>query len=82
MARYRSPNGSEIVGTAEQVLATANVSGIDPHTGEPEYAGDTEIHWDTQVTLTRDRKILFVDDNGDEWTFDQLTMIEGSDDES
>lgn len=81
MARYTSPNGSEIVGTAEKLLATANISGIDPETGEPEFAGDTEIHWDTQETLERDGKTLFVDDSGEEWTFDQLTTIDEDDED-
>ncbi|MGR9276154.1 hypothetical protein ACU8KI_16250 [Rhizobium leguminosarum] len=71
--RYVSPNGYAIVGTAETVLATAWISEIDPETGEPEYEGGTKIYWDTQETLERDGKILFVCQNGEEWTFDQLT---------
>jgi hypothetical protein len=36
------------------------------------------VDWDGQTTLTRDRKTLFVDDDGTEWTFDQLTKVEDS----
>lgn len=69
---FRSPNGHLIVGTAETVLATAWISRIDPETGEPEYEGGTRIYWNTQETLERAGKILFVCTKGDEWTFDQL----------
>lgn len=81
MARYQSPTGAEIVGTSDQLLAT-DITGIDPETGEPEYEGSTEIHWDTQVTLTRDRKRLFIDDSGEEWTFDELEMIDEEDEDN
>jgi hypothetical protein len=69
---FLSPNGHAIVGTAETILATARISDIDPETGEPEYEGGTDVHWDTQETLERDGHILFVCEQGEEWTFDQL----------
>ncbi|MBY5537713.1 hypothetical protein HFO58_31985 [Rhizobium leguminosarum] len=69
---FTSPNGHPIVGTAETVLATAWISSIDPETQEPEYEGGTQIYWDTQESLTRDGKLLFVCSEGEEWTFDQL----------
>ncbi|THK33458.1 hypothetical protein EHS39_36220 [Ensifer sp. MPMI2T] len=72
---YKSPNGSPIVGTAEKILATANITGINPD-GTPNYEGGSDIHWDTQKALVRDGKILFVDEDGDEWTFDQLVLVE------
>ncbi|MGO6727243.1 hypothetical protein ACCS45_03850 [Rhizobium ruizarguesonis] len=70
--KFLSPNGHAIVGTAETILATARISDIDPETGEPEYEGGTDVHWDTQETLARNGHILFVCEQGDEWTFDQL----------
>lgn len=73
---YKAPNGKRIVGTAETVLATAWISHIDPETGDPEYEGGTKIYWDTQETLTRDGKILFVCTGGEEWTFEQLIPVE------
>ncbi|AGC36164.1 hypothetical protein B7L88_gp124 [Rhizobium phage RHEph10] len=72
---YRSPTGNVIVGTAETVLALAQIIGINQD-GTPEYEGGTTIHWDTQRTLTRDGKILFTDEAGEDWTFDQLTENE------
>ncbi|MGO7308821.1 hypothetical protein ACCS91_33740 [Rhizobium ruizarguesonis] len=77
---YRSPNGHEIIGTAEIILATAPISGINAD-GTPIYTSwaSTEVDWDTQETVKRDGKILFVDEEGDEWTFDQLVPEEDSD---
>ncbi|RWB95616.1 MAG: hypothetical protein EOQ56_28115 [Mesorhizobium sp.] len=78
MARYVSPTGHDIVGTYERVYGVAHIYGIDD-TGEPIYAGDTKIDWDSQVTLTRDGKQIFLDEGGDEWTFDQLVKEENED---
>lgn len=70
--KYQSPAGNAIIGTAERVRGTAWISDINPETGVPEYAGGTEVHWDTQETSERNGKTLFVCTEGDEWTFDQL----------
>jgi hypothetical protein len=75
MSRYRAPNGELIIGTAEMVLCTANIDGISDD-GMPDYTGDTDVHWDTQETQTKNGKILFVCESGDEWTFDQLNKVE------
>jgi hypothetical protein len=32
----------------------------------------TEINWDSAETVTRKGQRIFVDENGEEWTFDQL----------
>ncbi len=80
--KYAAPNGSPICGSAEFVLATASISSINAD-GTPVYdGGGTEIHWDTQKQFTRDGKPLFVDEDGAEWTFDQLTVIEESIDDA
>jgi hypothetical protein len=34
------------------------------------------MFWDDTEPLTRDGKILFLDADGESWTFDQLTKIE------
>lgn len=73
--KYASPTGSPIIGTADIAPCRANIVGIHPD-GTPEYAGDTTIFWDDQTTKTRDRKPLFLDEGGEEWTFDQLTPVE------
>jgi cold shock CspA family protein len=71
---YNSPKGHAIIGTSEKVLATASISGINDD-GTPVYAGGSEVHWDTQRTLTTKGKICFVCESGNEWTFDQLTAV-------
>lgn len=81
MANYVSPKGSPIIGTLERLTGRAELEGIDPETGEPEYAGGTEIFYDDQTTVTRDGKIVFLDESGEEWTFDQLVLDESDDDD-
>lgn len=76
MADYLSPNGSPIIGTLERLSGRAEISGIDPTTGEPEYSGGTAIFYDDQETVQRDGKIVFLDNGGDEWTFDQLALVD------
>ena len=71
MANWLSPNGHRIIGTSDVILATAMISGISED-GEPEYYGESEVNWDSQETRERDGKILFVCEDGEEWTFDQL----------
>lgn len=78
MRQYSSPNGHLITGTADKVFVTASIYGFDEN-NQPVYAGGSEVHWDTQVTLERDGKPLFVCENGDEWTFDQLVLNEEQD---
>jgi len=70
--KYVSPNGALIIGTAEMVAATAWITDIEPLTGSPVYRGDTEVHWDSQQTRQQNGKIIYVCEDGDEWTFDQL----------
>lgn len=74
MAEFTSPTGSPIIGTLERLTARAEIIGIDPSTGVPEYAGGTEIFYDDQTTVKRDGKIVFLDADGEEWTFDQLVL--------
>lgn len=74
-SKYTAPDGAPIVGTAETLTATSTIFGIKPD-GTPEYDGSTEINWDDQKTVRRDGKIIFEDDKGREWTFDQLVKVE------
>lgn len=73
---WYSPTGSQILGTLERLSARAEIVDIDPKTGEPEYQGSTTIFWGDERTVTRDGKTVFLDENGAEWTFDQLTSEE------
>ena len=65
------------------ICATALIAGIGDN-GEPEYEGESEVHWDTQESQLRDGKTLFIDESGELWTFDQLVLAleddEGDDD--
>jgi hypothetical protein len=70
-----SPTGAEIIGTSDAVLCTANITDIEED-GTPVYSGETDVDWDSQTTKERDGKPLFIDDDGQEWTFDQLTWEE------
>ncbi|TDW20460.1 hypothetical protein EV128_12590 [Rhizobium azibense] len=80
MKQYQSPNGSSIVGTSDYVLVTAHIKGIHDD-GTPDYAGDSKIDWDSQETQLLEGKLLYIDEDGVEWTFDQLTPIEESTDD-
>lgn len=75
-----SPSGVRITGTADRVLATAWIGGgwekKDDGTFEFEYAGESELDWDSQQTITRKGKRVFVDENWNEWTEDQLVLRE------
>lgn len=82
MANYLSPTGNPIIGTLERLAGVANLTGIDPVTQEPEYSGGTTVWWDEQKTVERDGKTVFVDQEGGEWTFDQLVLDEVEDEEA
>lgn len=69
---YLSPHGVPIVGTLERVDALGRISGISDK-GEPDFSGDTEVFWDTQTTVRRDGEIVFLDEDGGEWLFYELT---------
>jgi hypothetical protein len=80
---YLSPNGSRILGTSELLYARADIIGIDEETGEPEFDGHTEVFWDTQSTQTKKDghtvRILYLCEDGEEWTFDQLVPDDAED---
>lgn len=76
----RRPWGCGIIGTSDTILAVALISGIGED-GEPEYAGESDINWDSQETREREGKTLFVCADGEEWTFDQLKPGEPEDED-
>lgn len=71
MTTWRAPNGDAIVGTLEKLIGTALISGIEDD-GTPIFDGETKVDWDSQVTVTREDKIIFLDESGNQWTFDEL----------
>jgi hypothetical protein len=76
-----APNGSVIIGTAELIEGTARIDGaLPPGAGrtrfELQYSGGTDVDWDSQTTRLRERKRLFVDEDGSLWPEDELTLRE------
>jgi hypothetical protein len=70
---WYSPQGTEIVGTLETITGRASIQDISD-TGEPDYSGGTEVFWDEQKTVLNEAgQAIFLDENGEQWTFDQLT---------
>jgi hypothetical protein len=70
---YYSPKGALITGTLETVRCRALIAGIEAD-GTPYYAGETEVFWDEQKTVCNEKdQIIFLCEDGLEWTFDQLT---------
>jgi hypothetical protein len=89
LKNYRSPTGALIVGTLETLQGIALSEGLydrdEPATdtacsvrkGEPEWAGETEVNWDSQVSVKRAGSLVYVDDDGDEWAFGDLVEEDG-----
>lgn len=69
---WYSPNGQLITGTLETIKGRSHISGISAE-GIPEHSGGTEVFYDESRTVERDGKLVFLDEAGGEWTFDQLT---------
>jgi hypothetical protein len=74
--RFKAPNGSPIIGTLERISGRADAEHYS-ETGDPEYDGGTEVFWDDQETVCRrvgdTLSIVYLDEIGIEWTFDQLS---------
>lgn len=77
---WYSPKGVQITGTLETIKGRATISGISSE-GVPEHAGGTEVFYDESRTVERDGKLVFLDEEGGEWTFDQLTSNPPDDDD-
>ncbi|MCO5145399.1 MAG: hypothetical protein M9895_04365 [Aquamicrobium sp.] len=80
MKTYLSPDGSEILGTLETLIGRAEIIGINDD-GTPEYQGGTEVFWNAQKTVRRDGQIVYLDEAGREWTFDELVPADMEEDE-
>jgi hypothetical protein len=73
MKQLYAPNGNLIVGTLETIKGRANVTGWNDDRS-PEYAGSTEIFWDDQRTVQRDGNIICLDEDGEEYPFNECTL--------
>lgn len=76
---WYAPNGLEIVGTLETMTGRAAVTSISDD-GIPTHEGGTEVFFPSK-TVERDGKFVFLDEDGEEWTFDQLTSERPEDDD-
>jgi hypothetical protein len=74
--QYVSPTGAPIQGTLELLSGVCRVDGVNDD-GTPSYLeSGTEIFWDDQQTAKKNGKLVYLDLNGAEWTFDQLKLQE------
>ena len=74
-----APTGSLILGTLEQLTGRAEIETGSYYyradgTIDFEYNGGTKLFYDDQTTILRNGKRLFLDENGEEWTEDQLVL--------
>lgn len=79
-----SPTGAEIIGTAEVIEAVADISPGSFTRNEKgelefEYAGYTNLHWNSQKTRRIHGERVFVDENSEEWPEDQIKLVEADD---
>lgn len=84
----KSPKGHLIQGTAEIIKGTAGVTfgvGKDGAITWDYDGSGTAVDWNSQETEKRDGRDLFICENGQLWTLDQLTIEddgEAEDDET
>lgn len=70
--RFVSPNGVLIIGTLAKVPARVNALEYDAD-GIPQWDGGTELFWDEMDTVERKGSLVYIDEEGGEWAFDQLS---------
>jgi len=81
MMRFEKPRcpvcGEEPASILEMLLAHAWVSKADAHEGEPlwDYAGESDILWDTQEPLEREGKVRLYCSAGHDWET-RMTLVQ------
>lgn len=81
MKQYRTKTTHVLINrTLETVSAACDVVGINDD-GTPEYSGDkTEIFYDEMRQKEEGGKLVYLDEDGESWTFDELEPVpEGED---
>lgn len=77
MPRYASPNGVPIDRVLETVPCGAGIKDIAADGSSVEYdPSGSDVFWDDQRPVKRNGSFVFLDADGDEWTFDQLVLVE------
>jgi len=72
---YVKKTGEKIIGTYDLIPGTALINGFDD-AGEPEYYGETDVHWDDQRQQAWDGKLVYVCESGQLWTLDDCEFRE------
>ena len=74
-----SPTGSRICAEVDTIIGHAGIAYFtkdDDGALVPEFAGETEVIWDSQIPELVDGQRQFIDEYCDTWLEDQLTIIE------
>jgi hypothetical protein len=78
MAKFKAPNGLMIQCVLETVPCIVGIDSISDDGSEVEYDGNgSDVLWDDQKPVMRNGLRVFLDEDGGEWTFDQLERVEG-----
>jgi hypothetical protein len=78
MKQMRAPTGLRIVGTADTVNVTAEVTGWSD-AGVPDYSGGSGsvVDWNSQLTRTNANGVmLVVDEDGGLWPVNMCTLVD------
>ena len=79
MGRLVAPSGHAIVGTLDRIPGIAKINGASRNgeTGEYDldWEGHTEVLWNDQVTIYRQKERVFVDEDGGEWLESDLKLV-------
>lgn len=77
--RLISPDGTEITGTLERCPCRAYVASwemVDGKVCVEDYAGESEMFWDDQVTVERDGALVVLDEDGTEYLASDCTLVD------
>lgn len=75
--QFLSPKGDRIAGTADLVpgVARVNVFNLDESGFIPEYAGETEMFWDSQTQVYIKGQKVYTDEEGTNWRESELLKV-------
>jgi hypothetical protein len=77
--RSRAKPDVRMIGTSDTLLATAMISGVARDASGKltiEYAGETDICYDSQETKTRNGQTVFIGSDGAEYLESECELIE------
>lgn len=79
MSWLAAPDGTRITRTKEIVPATCDIVGVcrsSDGTFDIDFSGETDLNYDGQETVEKDGQRVFIDEGDEEWTEDQLVLME------